>query len=362
MVKDKNMERQLATIQRIAEVSPIEGADRIEKIRINDWWCVTEKGNFKVDDLCVYFEIDSLLPVSNPAFSFLARGSKPKKMNIDGVEHVGYRLKTIRLRGQVSQGLALPLTSLFPSLEGVDLSSGKMIGDDVTNVLEIVKYEAPVPANLEGKVKGNFPGFIPKTDEERVQNMGEIIKSHIGEKFYVTEKLDGSSMTVYKKDGVLGVCSRNLDLLETEGNTFWGLANRYNLKEKLPEGFAIQGEVVGEGIQQNPLKLTGQEFYAFSLYDINQKAYVSQDSLVTLCQLIGAPLVPMIDSHYVLEKDAQGLLSSFNGIKSHLNPQELAEGVVFRPHAGVEVEIRGRLQRFSFKVISNEYLLGEKDT
>src|SRR3990167_8088977 len=160
--------RKLASIQKIAEILAIEGASQIEKVRVNEWWCITKKGEFKVGDLCAYMEIDSLLPSSNPAFGFLAKGTKERTMLVDGVEHKGYRLKTIKLRGQLSQGLALPLNVVFKNLEHWENINE---GDDVSELLGIVKYEAPIPAELHGKVKGTFPGFLPKTDEERIQNM-----------------------------------------------------------------------------------------------------------------------------------------------------------------------------------------------
>jgi len=369
MEKDKNM-RQLATIQSIAEIKAIPNADAIEAVRINGWWCVAKKGEFKVGDKCVYFEIDSLLPADSPVFAFMSRGSKPKTLTVEGKTYTGYRLKTIRLKGQVSQGLALPL-GLFPHPSGFELSfEFSDVGADVSDLLGIVKYEAPIPAQLSGQVKGNFPCFLPKTDEERVQNMEEVIKRHVGEEFYVTEKLDGSSMTVYKKDGLLGVCSRNLDLVETEGNTLWKLANRYSLKEHLPDGFAVQGEVVGEGIQSNPLKLKGQDFYVYNVYDFVKGEYLDYDSMKQFCDDLGLEMVPIIDAHFILDEfysNVPNLLTLAEGVTYlNTNPETGAgpkrEGIVIRPVKEQREMIRGSEQRFSFKIISNEYLLDEKET
>lgn len=348
--------RQLATIQKIADVLPIEGADTIEKVKIKEWWCVAKKGEFKVGDMCVYFEIDSLLPVSNPSFEFLAKGNKTKKMNIEGVEYVGYRLRTIKLRGQISQGLALPLSMLAVAVGDENLAEG----DDLSGRLSVVKYEPPVPAELSGKIRGNFPPFIPKTDEERVQNLAGIVEKHRGDMFYVTEKLDGTSATFYKKDGVLGVCSRNLDLLETEGNTHWRIARELKLEEILPDGFSIQGEIIGHGIQQNPLNGVGQKFFAFNVYNIDANKYLDFRDFEFFCKKIGIEIVPIVEREFILDGDVTTLLKLAEGY-SMLNPQCLREGLVFRPHIEQVEDIgtNGKM-RLSFKAISNQYLLNEK--
>lgn len=174
--------RHLATICKIEEVQPIENADSIEKVRVKEWWVVAQKGTFMPGSKCIYFEIDSFLPLL-PQFDFLLKGTKPKKMLVDGKEIEGLRLKTVRLRGQISQGLVIPLSEFFDT----DME----IGEDVSENLNILKWEPPIPANLSGVMKGFFPGFIPKTDEERIQNCSDLLEKHKGEIFYITEKLDG---------------------------------------------------------------------------------------------------------------------------------------------------------------------------
>ncbi len=345
--------RQLATIQKIAEISPIEGADKIEKARINDWWCVVKKGEFTTGDLAIYFEIDSLLPSDNEIFSFLEKGTKKKVMNIGGNVYTGYRLKTIRLRGQVSQGLALPISSL-------PFQEKYAEGDDVSEIMGIVKYEQPIPAVLSGKVKGNFPGFLPKTDEERVQNIGDVIERHKGEKFYITEKIDGSSMTVFKKDGVLGVCSRNLELLETEGNSFWKMARLLELEDRIPDGIAIQGELFGEGIQQNPLKLQGLHFRVYNVYDFLNSKYLNFTDMRNFCEIKHLETVPIISENYILTDNTPEIIAMADG-NSRISEACKREGLVFRPLVEKIEAIRGSMQRLSFKAISNEYLLAEKE-
>jgi hypothetical protein len=215
------MERKLASIQRIGKVLPIEGADAIEIVTVNSWKVVSKKGEFKEGDLCVYFEIDSFLPMEKD-FEFLRKSSYKKMGDLEG-----FRLKTIKLRGQVSQGLCLPLSILEKEDEmkigiskqpwGDQLQLGPYDdaivieeGADVTEYMCVLKYEPPIPAELSGKVKGGFPGFIRKTDEERIQNMTKEYDSMRDKHYYVTEKLDGSSATYYFRDGVFGVCSKAL--------------------------------------------------------------------------------------------------------------------------------------------------------
>ena len=201
--------RKLATIQKIAEIKAIPDADRIVAYRVNGWWIVDQKDKYKVDDLVVYCEIDSWIP--NDIAPFLSKGKEPREFN--GVK--GEKLRTIKLKKQISQGLILPL-SIIPNIPEAELYFDKEgnIGSDVSELLGIQKWEAPVPAQLAGQMKGNFPSRIPKTDQERVQNIPAIIEAsyNTGRTFEVTEKLEGSSMTCYlltNDEGKLefGVCS-----------------------------------------------------------------------------------------------------------------------------------------------------------
>lgn len=326
--------RKLVTVSTIEEKKEIEGADAIESVRVRGWWVVAKKGQFSVGDYCLYFEIDSFLPIK-PEYEFLLRGSKPKKMLVDGKEIEGIRLKTIRLRGSLSQGLVMPVPAGMECVEG----------DDVSEELGVIKYEIPIPAALSGKVKGNFPAFIPKTDEERIQNMPDILSG-----FYMAEKLDGSSVTFYKKDGSFGVCSRNLELEEGE-STQWKLARKYELAEKLPFGIAIQCELVGEGIQGNPLKISSQDIYCFNAYVIGSGRYLDYKDFIALCESIGVKTVPILDDHFTVPSSLDEMLKLAEG-KSAINPESEREGVVIRP----KVEMIYNGSRLSFKAISNKYL------
>ena len=338
--------RQLATIQLITEVQPIPNADAIDKVRVLDWWCVSKKGEFAPGDQCVYFEIDSLLPSSHPAFSFLAKGSREVTIALEnGGTASGYRLKTVRLRGQISQGLALPV-EMF--------ALGFGVGSDVSELIGIHKWEPPISKQMAAIARGPFPAFIPKTDEERVQNLGDTVRRHAGEVFYVTEKLDGSSATFYRTDERFGVCSRNLDLLE--GNLYWNVAKAEGMEDKIQSGYAVQGEIIGESIQGNPLKRKGQRFYAFNVYSIVDGRFLDFVEFRTFCAGAGIDTVPIVDSSLSLPAEASQIVEMADG-NSLLTPDADREGLVFRPRAETYEEMRGERRRLSFKAISNRYLL-----
>ncbi len=338
------MERKLASVQIVSEIRPIEGADAIEVARINNWDVVVKKGEFKTGDFCIYFEIDSFLPIKEE-FEFL-RKSSYKKM---GAQE-GFRLKTIRLRGQVSQGLLIPIH--VKELFGDTVYEGM----DVTELLGVVKYEPPIPAELAGKVRGNFPGFLRKTDEERVQNLSKEYPTWIEQDldFYVTEKLDGSSATFYLNNDQFGVCSRNLDLEETEGNTFWKVARELQIEEKLREygrNLAIQGELIGEGIQGNPYNIKGHTVRFFNVFDIDSQTYYGLPMFLALFEhQLKLETVPVLTNLTMKLPQTIDECLAFADGKSVLNQNFDREGVVFRTMD----------RTISFKAISNKFLLNEK--
>lgn len=229
------------------------------------------------------------------------------------------------------------------------------IGLDVSEVLGIVKYEPLLAACLRGVARGNFPSFIHKTDEERIQNLkkehAEWSAKAMG--WEVTEKLDGSSMTVYHKDGESGVCSRNLDLKETEGNTFWSVARQNELIEKLEllgQNIAIQGELIGTGIQGNPYKLTGHDFYLFNVFNIDEQRYLAPWERVALCKDLGIKHVPIISALRYCASSIESILEDAEG-KSALNAATEREGLVYKSEDNGDI---------SFKAISNKFLLKDK--
>lgn len=328
--------RKLASIQKIKEIEAIEGADAIEKAYVLGWQLVIRKGEFSVGDLCVYCEIDSIMP-DKPEFEF--------------VRAKGNRIKTIRLRGQISQGICFPL-SVLP--EGTEMTEGL----DVTDILGVTKFEPPIPANLAGTVKGMFPSFIPKTDETRVQVLEKVLTAYAGTVCYVTEKLDGSSVTFYLKDGEFGVCSRNLDLEFSEDNSMWKFAIANKLEDKLKalnRNLALQGEIIGEGIQKNKYKLKGQSIYFFNIFDIDAYSYFSLQKVKALLGDLDLNMVPVLEENYLLESNVEALVAK-SKLKSVLNKDTIAEGIVIRP---VEEKIdRNVMQgRMSFKAINPDFLI-----
>ena len=330
--------RKLSRLETIIEINPIEGADLIEVATVQGWQVVVKKNEFKVGDHAAYFEIDSWIPeVLAPFLTKKATAGVYK-----GV--AGNRLRTVKLKGQISQGLLLSLDTL--KKQGYNLDNIQL-GEDISELLNVKLYEPPVKPQLDGTVKGNFPSFITKTDEERVQNIK--YEDYLDKRFYITEKLEGSSMTVYYKDGELGVCSRNLDLKETDSNTFWQVANKYELRDKLcTQGvnIAIQGELIGPGIQGNIYKLDSLQFRPFSVFNIDSFKKESLFVIQFWCNLLGLEMVPLLERDVTLPTDRKELIKLADGV-SQLNNKVKREGLVFRDFDNTT----------SFKVISNQYLL-----
>lgn len=335
--------RKLASIQRIAELSPISGADAIERARVLSWSVVVKKGEFQVGDLCVYCEIDSVLP-QQPEFEFLRFSN--------------FRIRTVKLRGQVSQGICFPLDILGDAVAAEE-------GLDVTEQTGVEKYNPPVPAELAGEVKGAFPGFLVKTDETRIQAVENIqvgddllngvLHRHRGRRVFATEKLDGTSVTMYLRDGEFGVCSRNLDLVETNKNTLWKVAREMDVEAKLQStgrNLALQGELIGPNIQRNRYKLDEHKVAIFNVFDIDQHAFLGRlefDAAINEFGLESVPLVEEFDLDHTVEE-----LVEMSEAPSVLNPKQTREGIVVR---SVEEARDDELGRLSFKVISPKFLL-----
>lgn len=336
------MTRKMAIIRKIEEVKSIPNADKIVAYRVGGWWVVDSIGKYIVGDLAVYLEIDSWVPTE--LAPFLSKGKEPREF--EGIK--GERLRTIKLRGQLSQGLLLPY-----AICGMIVAEG----DDVSELLNIVKWERPMNAQLAGMAKGNFPSLIPKTDQERVQNLNNEIASAVesGLQFEVTEKLEGSSMTCYLIDGIFGVCSRNLDLKETEDNTFWQVARRDDIEDKMKicrlNDFAIQGELIGPGIQGNIYKLNKPEFRVFDVYDIKAGAYLYPHDRCAQIMVMGLLHAPVLLVNKDLGVGSIDEILQWAEGKSKLNDKQEREGIVFK-------EVNGGM---SFKAISNSYLLGNNE-
>ena len=333
-------DRNLASIKRIDSIHTIPDADAIDRAVIGGWSVVVKKGEFQPEDLCIYFEIDSLLP-DWAEYEFLKKSSwKPALEK--------YRLKTAKLRGVISQGLALPI-NIFSDINLSDFN----VGDDLTELLQVEKYEPPIPTSLGGEVKGGFPSFIPKTDEERFQNVPDILNRHSDTEFVITEKVDGTSSTFYFKDGEFGFCGRNWEFKLATENTYSEIAKKYNLADKLANySIAIQGEILGPGIQGNKYKLTEHTFFAFHAYDHEKRCYLDHDDFVDFCTNLGVNTVPVLGIAKFDSITVEKLLEMADGESKLYKTKR--EGIVIKSRTeSTDIET-GRL---SFKVISNKFLM-----
>ncbi len=324
------MERKLASIQKVLSVEPIENADAIEKITVLGWHCVAKKGEFKVGDNCIYCEVDSVLP-EKPEFEFL--------------KDRHYRIRTIKLRGQVSQGICFPLST-------VNINGCKE-GDDVTDIMGIIKYEQPIPVNLMGLIAGNFPAFIPKTDEIRIQSVPEVLVRHKGTPCYFTEKVDGCSYTTWIYNDEFGVASRNMRYKITE-DSIWGMmATKFKLEEKLKSlhrNIALQGELLGK-VQGNKYQLKSETIKWFNAYDIDKQTYLTFDELLEITLMLGFETVPFLGT-FKLDHTVDQLVEMAKGKSMLANVHR--EGIVIR---SVKESLDIDLGRMSFKVINPDFLL-----
>lgn len=348
--------RKLASIQKIDDLQPIEGADRIEKAVINGWNVVVGKGIHQVGDSICYLEIDSWVP--HDVAPELSRGNEPRVY--EGVK--GERIRTMKLRGVVSQGYVIPLSALPHLRSKMDLS----VGDDVTDILGVLKWEKPIPAQLQGQAKGSFPSFISKTDQERVQNLLKD-RSYFDGEWECTIKLDGSSMTIYTKDGDVGVCSRNLELKDNEdnqNNSFVRMAHELEYSKSLPVvaemvgfDFAVQGELMGPGIQGNREKFNSLKFYIFDIFNITEQRYLLPNERVQVFNLLNGQNtnyhhVPIVTSSIDFGSGNNLNVDLFLDIAEQPSiNHKYAEGVVFK-HLSDSTK--------SFKAISNKFLLKEE--
>ena len=333
------MERKLVSVQRIDHLEPISGADNILKARVMGWDVVVKKGEFSPGDPCVFFEIDSLLPESAPWAEFM----RPR----------GFRVKTARLRGVLSQGLALPVSILPGAVPSQ--------GTDVSEALGVVKYE-PVPPNTT-EVAGPFPGQVPRTDEIRLQSALGVLEELRGHDFYVTTKLDGTSATFFRPlEGPLVACSRNWALRREASHAAWRVADRYQLETVLPPGFAIQGEVCGPGIQKNRLGLSETDLFVFSVLDTRTGSFLDQEAFLAFCAEHGLRTVPVEqtvtgEAARAFEHSLENYLKLAQGL--YAGTRQRKEGIVVRPRVErPSATLGGRL---SFKIINNDFLLKDEE-
>jgi len=409
--------RKLASFRTVDAIEPIEGADAIELAVVGGWKVVTKKGEFKVGDLAVYFEIDSFLPTGVPAWQFLV----DKQSRTQG-DVVGHRLRTIKLRGQISQGLILPVAAFGDTL--AELAKRDDVFDlNLNEVLNITKWDPPLPAQLAGLAAGLFPSFIQKTDQERAQNLKPEIfqyddvvspidltveqaaegiaagrltvidgvvhtiragKAKRGARYEVTMKMDGSSATFFHYNGEIGVCSRNLQLKTTDENkenSFVRMLFDSGLNWAMEKygNIAIQGELMGPAIQGNRENLKDFRLYVFDiqLLDEGRKATAAERYAI-LSDMISrgvnpnkvfiAPILVAVEGaklkfvdHLTELNQARTFSLEELGLDTMEKLLAFAEGpsLVHAVREGLVYKREG--DQFSFKTISNAYLAKEKD-
>lgn len=330
--------RKLASIQIIKEINAIPNADAIEVADILGWHVVVKKSeNHKVGDKIVYVETDSVLPKEDKRFEFL------KSCN--------WRIKTAKFRGQISQGLVLPL-SILPK-------GNYNVGDDVSEILNITKYEEPIPAELNGIAKGGYSPNVPKADETRVQILQHIINKYVGKRFYRTEKIDGTSSAFTYENGNFEVLGHNYSYFYDDKNIYWKVAKKYNIENILNtygKNISIKGEIIGHNIQKNKYKLNVNEFrlYVFDIWDIDNQRYYNLNELEDFCNNFNLQMVPVIEKDIELINNIDILVEMSKGM-SQINPNTKREGNVWRPMEEIINDLE--IGRVSFKVINPEFLL-----
>lgn len=380
------MGRKLASIVRVSKVSPIEGADRLEVAEMEGkgWRVVTAKGEVKPGDVCCYFEIDSLLDPEDERFAFLKDRCLCKFASKSGtVLRAGIRIKTIRLRGQISQGLIMPV-SKFPEItahivdgdsfaqEGQGASTVPLIGADVTGILKVEHYdevkEMLAPALKCGssscEALGRFPSaYIPKTDEERIQNLGDWFDRFKDMEWEATAKDDGSSTTMFYSPTIdeglpFGVCSRNQRLREDGKDgapVGYKMAYKYGVMEKLKAHYdetgheiALQGELVGPGINSDRDKYQTYEWHVFKVFDITEQKYLLPGERRALCEKLGIPHVQLVSPAVKIFSECPTMDSVLKYAEGKTARGNEREGVVFKSLT---------VHDLSFKAVSNRYLL-----
>ena len=342
--------RKLASIQRIWEIEPIDGADKIELAHVLGWQCVVNKGQFQPMDIGIYFEIDSFLPIREE-FEFM-RSSSYKKTDIMGE---GFKLRTMRFRGQISQGLLLPV-SQFP-----EIPSTVEVGDDVTELLGVRKWEIEERATTGGTVIGNLPYDIPHTDETRVQENPELIDAFAGLEYYISTKMDGSSHSIGVDENGFHVTGHNYEYKDDGASSFYNLVKERKYQERIEalvkdlglRTLTIQGELCAPGIQRNRLRLAKPEWYVFTIRENGKR--VGLKRMLELCKMLDFVHVPIEEVDVDLPSKyptVETLLERADGDYPNGGKKE---GIVIRPTEPVFCPLISA--SLSMKVVSNKYLL-----
>lgn len=328
--------RKMARIVKIDSVRKHPNADTLGLCMVGGWQVVAKLGHFSQGDKAVYVEIDAWVPHELAPY-LTSEGSSPKEYK--GVK--GQKLKTRKIRKELSQGILL-LASEFDCLE---------VGEDVSAQLNIQKWEPEETVKMRGELAGTFPAILPKTDQERVQNISAETLAEFSQEYWeITEKLEGTSASYYlDRDGAFFVCSRNCSLKLDDSHVYGKIAIRHNIEQKMKEhdlfGYGIQGEIIGAGVQGNPYKMGGIDFRVFDVFDTNSGKYLSHSGRIVMIEELGLQHVPVISCGSIPDTMDE-ILHLAEGKSVIANTER--EGLVFKHLSRPEV---------SFKAVSNKYLL-----
>ena len=338
--------RKLVSIRRCNKVWPIPKADRLEAVQVGGWVTAVQKGAFAPGDLGVFFEIDAYLPVSDPRYDFFPL----ERMTFDGV--VGIKVASRELRGQITQGLFLPLHQ-FPEIANPEE------GQDVTDLLGIRKYEREIPSELVGLISGRAPGIVDDTALERIQNLPEAFEEWGELEFEPLLKLNGMSLSMFQFDGTFRICTKENELIDTPENKPWVLAREFDMPQALAKiggNFAVQGELIGHNIGSNKERVPnkGHEFHIFNIWNCNtSQSLLPAERYEFVRELqgygCGFKHVPRLGEPRKLKDfgaNQQALIDLVTG-PTVLYPGGRREGAVFRSMTTQD----------KFKVISDKFLL-----
>lgn len=335
----------IATIEKIQNIRVHPNAEALELATIKGWQICVKKNEFKTGDLCVFVTVDSVLG-DFPQYEFL--------------RNKNFRIKTVKLRGELSQGIAFPI-SLLASF-GHDIipvpENGNIEGTDVSELIHAKHYEKPIPPSLAGQIVGHRPSFIKKTDEDNLKNYPQFIDELQGKPYVITLKFDGQSSTYFVKEEHFGVCSRNLELKYDSNNALWKIAEKYSIESHIRNYFggkniALQGEIYGPGIQENLLGADEISFAAFNLFDIDTQSYMSHCELEKFTKSTNIPMVNVLDIGDNFSHTLEYLQTFANGLT--YDSGKPAEGIVIRSQTETRSSVLNG--RMSGKVVSEVFEL-----
>lgn len=341
------MRRKLASVQKVLKVENLVNSDRLAIVTVLGWKVVVGREQFKEGDMCVYFEIDSIL---NNVFT-------EDKPEYEILKRTKFRLKTARIRGQISQGLVCSVDSILgekAEFSNIEIKEGL----DLTDLLGVTKYEPVIPFEMAGKSKGFHPTSVSKTGETRVQSALMLFEEFKGLKVARTTKIEGASASYILNNGVYDVCSHTHSLEEDSKSMYWQIEKQCNMREileKSGKNLAIQGEIAGDGIYGNPMGIKGRDLFIFRITDLDTGKRFTPVEIIDFCNKTGLKHVPM-DLDVLFDYNTlEEVIQSAEGLyEPSLTPRE---GVVYVP---MELTYSEYLcDWLSMKVINNTYLLGE---